>query len=132
MEKSTGKTIFFAFEAGGYTADMKEGENTTLSLPETMREVLGSDTWEKVTPEIKEKLEKSTFGVVIEPAKSVKPNESGNESRHTESDEHMIDYFADKVHKALKTKFDLVTFGSGAAFGGFLVLLATVMKWIRI
>lgn len=132
MEKGTGKTIFFAFEAGGHTADMEEGETTTLSLPETMREVLGSDIWEKVTPEIKEKLEHSTFGIVIEPAKTEKTRGIGNESRHTESDEHMIDYFAEKVHKALKTKFDIVTFGSGIAFGGFLVLLALVMKWIKL
>jgi len=132
MEKGTGKTIFFAFEAGGHTAKMQGAEEEELSIPDTIRLLIGDELWEKTAPEIKDKLEKNTFGVIIEPAKTEDKAGAGNESRHTESDKSMIDYFADKVSKAMKGKIQWMPVLMGAFGGALLMLLAVTMKWIRI
>ena len=134
MEKGVGKMYFFAYTALIKTIRLETAEKVEMGVGVCLEKILGAELYKKVTPEIKEKVENAEWGIIVEP---ISPTDAelklaSNESRHTESDEHMIDYFADKVHKALKTKFDLVTFGSGVAFGGFIVLLALVMKWIKL
>lgn len=136
MEKGTGKTIFFAFEAGGKTSLISEGETTKMTVSETVKTLVGDEIWNKIDPEIKEKLEHSQFGVIVEPINQSKndPKGIGNENRHTESDHKMIDYFAetvsDKIRKGLKNSW-IMPFAAGGGIIGLIVYIAVHAGYLK-
>lgn len=134
MEKGVGKMYFFAYTALIKTIRMQNGEPTTMGVGVCLEKILGAELYAKVHPDIKEKVENAEWGIIISPNNPTDEDLKGasNESRHTESDERMIDYYAKKIANALKSKFDLTTLLMGGFGGGFLVLLAVMMRWIKV
>ena len=99
-----------------------------------LEKILGTELYKKVTPEIKEKVESATWGILVEPENPTAEELQGasNEARHSESDERMIDYYAKKVADALKSKFEWTTVMLGAFGGALLVYVAVNMHWLKV
>ncbi len=133
-EKGSNKMLYFGYTAYSKTINFQEPTAVKYPGTEYLQRVLGSEIYKKIDPIIKDKIENSQWGILIEPV--VPTNQellnSSNESRHTESDEHMIDYFADKVHKAMKAKFEWTTVLLGAFGGALLVYVAVNMHWLKV
>jgi len=129
MEKGIGKMYFFAYTAIIKTIRLENGEPITMGVGVCLEKILGVELYKKVTPEIKEKVENVEWGVIIDPIlpTDVELRSASNESRHTESDEHMIDYLANKLHKALKPKFEWTTLLTGLAIG--VVIGLALVNW---
>jgi len=134
MEKGVGKMYFFAYTALIKTTKLQNGVPVPMGVGVYLEKILGAELYKKVTPEIKEKVENAEWGILIEPVNPTDAELAGasNESRHTESDERMIDYYAKKVGNALKSKFDLTTFLLGGFCFALIITMLFVTKVIKL
>jgi hypothetical protein len=133
-EKGVGKMYYIAYSALVKTIRLEDAKPIIMGVGVYLEKILGKELYAKVTPEIKEKVENSEWGIMIDPIKPTDAELKGasNESRHTESDERMIDYFADKVHKAMKAKFEWMPILMGLFLGVIIGIALVSFKVIKL
>lgn len=131
-DENRSRTLFLALEAFSYTLFVDGGTAVKLTLSQALSTILGKEAYEKMSKDLREKVEHDTFGLTLSPKSPPKTPEgvyASNEARHSESDHAMIDYYAKKMKEQKKTDWTMLLLG---IFAGFAVTyLAVNMHWIR-
>jgi len=112
------QTMWLGMNAYAYTLRIKtiiegkdeEGKQTikplqeVINLAHAVRLVLGEKIYASIPKDLGQRLETADLGITVEPENPALETglSTGNEARHTESDEKMIDYYADKNAKAMQ------------------------------
>jgi len=129
------QTMFLGFNAYKYTLTINTVKESVINLAKAVRIVLGKEVYDVIQPELRDKLEKAEFGILIEPDDPFTSGASatmGNEARHTESDHVIIDYYAKKVKQALQGKMQWNSVVMGVAVGVVLGIMLVNFKVIKL
>ena len=131
------QTMWLGLNAYAYTLKILNKSEEIISLALAVKTVLGDAVYAVIAPEFRQKLESAELGLTlgkedVENPALVSGLSVGNESRHTESDQMMIDYYAKKNADAMKKKTDLMTIAMGVAIGVVLGVLLVNFKVIHL
>jgi hypothetical protein len=129
------QTMFLGFNAYAYTLIINKVPEKVLKLAEAVRIVLGKEVYDVITPDLRDKLEKAEFGINVEPDDPTTTGATltGNETRHTVSDEKMIDYYAEKNAKAMQgNKIQWTTLFMGLTTGIVIGIAIVSFKVIKL
>lgn len=130
------QTMWLGLNAYAYTLKLQAiaEAQKVLKLADAVRIVLGPQVYDVIQPDLRTKLEEAELGLTVETENPALTQglSAGNESRHTESDEMMVDYYAKKNADAMKKKTDLMQILMGVSVGIVIGIALVSFKVIKL
>jgi len=127
-------TKFFAQEGTAYTTSPDYPKDMKITLAEALRLIVSGEYYEnKIPTEIKEKIERSKWGLTIEmePIKTEELPALSSDIVYDEEDKKFAEDLVAGKKKADKNKVQYIQIAFGFFAGAFIIYLATHMEWIR-
>lgn len=128
-----GLTKFFGIEGSAYTMIVKDDSEVKVSLSTALRDLWGQETYDKMPKDLRDQVENHVFGVTITPEEIPKEDKTRSVSAENADKENIktsMEYLGHEMDKKRKTEWIPIIMGVGV--GAFAVLLAVVLKWIKV